>query len=171
MSPEKKNTNKTAAGRKFLARNSLLTDTFQKSENANVYHIVLLILCHFFIATGLTQYTHNKRVDFGFGLILKNFYNFDKAVQIWLFCFASTCASFLCFTVWANFRNFSKEYKVYWDRLWTLFLILYYYYSFKITGIAIKNSAFKLPLGIFLAMETVPTTFNESAFICTKQCC
>ncbi|XP_063904762.1 sterol O-acyltransferase 1-like [Zophobas morio] len=165
MSSEKKNLYRTAAGRKFVARNSLLTDIFQKSENANVYHIVLLILSHFFIATGLNQYTHSKRVDFGFGLILKNFYNFDKAVQIWLYCFMSTCAAFLCFTVWANFRNFSREYKIYWDWLWTLLLILYYYWSFKITGRAIKDSTFKLPLGIFLAMETVRFLMKVHSFV------
>ena len=98
------------------------------------------------------------------------FVDFDKTLLVWSSCLGASCACFFCFRIWASFRNFNESklalcskqirfsvlgFKKFWDLGWTTLLLFYYFYSFKLTGEAIRF--YKLPLvaRMFCALESV----------------
>ncbi|XP_063906115.1 sterol O-acyltransferase 1-like [Zophobas morio] len=151
--------------RKFVVRNSYFTDLFEKKETRVIYNLFAVFAISAFVKKGYTEYVTEGRVRFGIDFLALMFVDFDKTLLIWSSCLGASCACFFCFKIWASFRNFSKISTKFWDLSWTSLLLFYYWYSFKLTGDAVRFYNLPIVARLFCAMECVRLVMKSHSFV------
>ncbi|KAJ3657088.1 hypothetical protein Zmor_016117 [Zophobas morio] len=159
--------------KKFVLRNSLLTDIIENPQTRyvyNVYVIVFILLC---VQNAATQYVKKGSVKLGLDTITIGFAKFDKAVLVWFCCLGATCGTFFCFQIWAKFRIFTSIYNLsgvrkMWDWFWITSLLSYYFYVLKLTSTATEYFGFNPPCAALVTLESVRLLMKVHSFVRNK---
>ncbi|XP_063914649.1 sterol O-acyltransferase 1-like isoform X1 [Zophobas morio] len=155
--------------KKFMIRNSLLTDIFEHPQTRNLYKIYVLVFAVLGVHTVGKEYAATGRVTFGFPFIVKGFFNLDKVIFFWLCCFASVCAVFYVFKIWSSLRARAKGGKVtVFNWLGATCLALYYVYSFKMATHAVRHFNLQVAGVLIVTLEQIRFLMKVHAFIRSK---
>ncbi|XP_063913970.1 sterol O-acyltransferase 1-like [Zophobas morio] len=165
MYPKKE---KTKIEKKFVIRNSVLTDIFDHHQTRNLYNFLAIFFICFSIHTLGSEYFITGRITFGFGLIRKAFLHFDKAIFVWLCSFASVCAMFYVFKMWLILTTFAKGKTIIFYWFGATCLVLYYFCSLKLVTYAIRYFEFNVIGKFFLTYEQSRLLMKVHAFVRSK---
>ncbi|KAJ3656130.1 hypothetical protein Zmor_015228 [Zophobas morio] len=161
-------TNSSKIEKKFVIRNSVLTDIFDHHQTRNLYNFLAIFFICFSIHTLGSEYFITGRITFGFGLIRKAFLHFDKAIFVWLCSFASVCAMFYVFKMWLILTTFAKGKTIIFYWFGATCLVLYYFCSLKLVTYAIRYFEFNVIGKFFLTYEQSRLLMKVHAFVRSK---
>ncbi|KAG5895955.1 hypothetical protein JTB14_027956 [Gonioctena quinquepunctata] len=158
--------------KKFLLRNSVLTDLFESVSHVKTFHhlFTAIIIC-FGCSTMAHDYLIKKRMEFGVNLIHSGFAKFHIAAGSWLVLMLLSCLCYVCFTVWANLRSIifpkSNFFKI-WDSAGMLLVLGYYIFCFELSSFIVQKFRLPPPSACIVLVEQVRLSMKVHAFIRTS---
>ncbi|XP_046419622.1 sterol O-acyltransferase 1 isoform X1 [Neodiprion fabricii] len=154
--------------KKFLMRNSLLTDLFKIKHIKTIYHIFIVILIILFINTAVYDIVDTGSTNFGISTIMMAFGKFNKVLWIWCGMLASTFGVYVAFSVWAHQRIHiapkSIQLKI-WDYSWLIALIVYQILFIIFPANSLLTEDLPPASSVAVLMEQVRLVMKTHAFV------
>ncbi|XP_044734056.1 sterol O-acyltransferase 1-like [Chrysoperla carnea] len=114
--------------KKFIPRNSLLTDLFDIKHISTIHNIFVVIISFLFLHSSIGDYFETGSINFGLSTIQTTFQGFFTIAILWICMFVATQFVYTFFSIWAHIhvQLTPKTTSIYiWDRLWIILYILY----------------------------------------------
>ncbi|KZC13830.1 Sterol O-acyltransferase 1 [Dufourea novaeangliae] len=160
----------TLPNKKFLPRNSVLTDLYEIKHIRAIYNLIISVLILLLIHTAVYDIRTTGTPDFALGTIQKGFAKFSIVFYVWSLMAASTSGVYAAFCYWAT-RRAQWEPKSFARKIWDYGALLSFIVYEIIFIILPTRSVLKedLPIAssLIILMEQTRMVMKTHAFVRT----
>ncbi|XP_039312308.1 sterol O-acyltransferase 1 isoform X2 [Solenopsis invicta] len=154
--------------KKFLARNSLLTDLFEIPHIRSIYNLFMVTLIILFFSTIASDIMEYGMVRAGTNTLQIGFAKFPTCIYIWVLMQTSTLGVYVAFTLWANqrLRFLPKSFiRKFCDYGWLSAFILYQVVFFIIPVTIIIKENLSIGCSLIIIAEQIRMVMKSWAFV------
>ncbi|KAM0728253.1 Sterol O-acyltransferase 1 [Formica fusca] len=155
--------------KKFLERNSPLTDLFKITHIRTVYNLFMVTFILFFLHTAVNDIIESGTLLLGTVTIRKGFTNLPTCLYIWSLMQISTLGVYVAFNFWSHSRlQRLPKYLIarkLWDYGWLTIFIMYQVLFIIFPNRAINRENLGVACNIALLMEQSRLIMKHHAFV------
>ncbi|GAB1868528.1 O-acyltransferase [Camponotus japonicus] len=154
--------------KKFLERNSLLTDLFEITHNRTVYNIFMMTFILLFLDTAVHDIIESGTLFLGTVTICNGFAKLPTCLYIWSLMLISTFGVYVAFNFWCYQRlRYSPKSlaRKLWDYSWLTIFIIYQVLLIIFPNRAMVRENLGIACNIIIIMEQLRLVMKNHAFV------